>query len=459
MTIPPKPRPRPGRIGALRFLHLLRKDILSAQSDRLYRAKMADFRVPFFRSVVVNDPKLVRTVLVERPRDFPKSPHLIAALQPLLGKGVFLANSEDWSTQARTVRRTLELDPHRAMPHILWAGQAALARLEARPHVRDPVSLEPFARHVTADVMVRLLFGRPITDQEITRIMDVFDTYQASAPLVSLGAIFPSLQGRWPLGSWAAEAAARELRKTVARWVARHRLAWVKGKNPSGLVTRLFNAKDPESGAPLSKVSLVDQVTTFLLAGHETSAATLAWALYLLALNPVDQAAIAEEAADVLGSGTVDRSMLPRLERSRDAVRETLRLYPALPMLLRETTKPETFRQRRLPVGAQVVISPWHLHRHVDHWTDPDAFRPSRWRDADHTQARRDAYLPFGLGERSCPGAGLAMAETILLVSLICRDWSLRPTQVAPRPFAKLTLRAEPGLMVTVTPRRRSDGT
>ncbi|WP_108258763.1 hypothetical protein [Mangrovicoccus ximenensis] len=126
--LPPKPPGRGGRIGPLRFLSLLRKDILSAQSPRLYRAKMAEFRTPFFRSYVVNDPGLIRTVLQERPDDFPKSPHLAGALGPLLGNGLFLSDGADWARQSRTVAPLLEIEPRRALPCRRWPS---------RPRSRD----------------------------------------------------------------------------------------------------------------------------------------------------------------------------------------------------------------------------------------------------------------------------------------------------------------------------------
>lgn len=459
MTNPPKPHSRGGRAGVLRFLWLLRKDVLSAQSPRLYHAQMAEFRTPLFRSYVVNDPKILRVVLQERPEDFPKSPRMGAALRPLLGDGVFLAEGEDWRRLSAMVSPLIEAEPRRAFPHIYWAGQAALQRLEDSHQSGASLALEPLARRITADVMYRLLFSRPITDEESGQLLACFDAYEASAPLVSLGAVFPGLRGRSPAVKPATEDAARGLRKMVARAVAHHRRNWLKGKAQGDLVSRLFEARDPETGDPMSKVELVDQVTTLLLAGHETSASALAWALYLMALNPVEQTAVSEEAERALAAGRPDRSALSRLDRSRNVVRETLRLYPPLPMLVRQTTRPERFRDRDIPQGSQIILSPWHLHRHQRHWDDADAFHPGRWKDPTQAAARRAAFMPFSSGPRACPGAGLAMAETTLVLSMICRDWVLRPEATLSRPMARLTLRGAPPLSVTVAHRRRSDGT
>ncbi|WP_108257570.1 cytochrome P450 [Mangrovicoccus ximenensis] len=131
-----------------------------------------------------------------------------------------------------------------------------------------------------------------------------------------------------------------------------------KGKPQADLLGRLLEARDPETGLPMEKVELVDQVTTLLLAGHETSAAALAWMLYLLALHPAEQAAVAEEAERALSGGTADHAALSELVRTREVAREALRLYPPLPMLLREAACPERFRDRGIPAGAQIVICP-----------------------------------------------------------------------------------------------------
>ncbi len=134
---------------------------------------------------------------------------------------------------------------------------------------------------------------------------------------------------------------------------------------------------------------MVDQVAIFFLAGHETSASVLAWALLLLALAPEVQDRVAAEVA----GGVPDFAALSRLRLTRDVFREALRLYPAVPMMVREATRPEAFRGRHVAPGAQVVLSPWHLHRHERLWDRPDEFDPDRW--------QTEAGAPIGAGRLS----------------------------------------------------------
>jgi len=206
---------------------------------------------------------------------------------------------------------------------------------------------------------------------------------------------------------------------------------------------------DPETGELFSDEEMVDQVAIFFLAGHETSASTLAWALYLMALYPEWQDKLAQE-AKVLED--CDFAVMGKLRLSRDVFRETLRLYPPVPMMVRENTCPEEMRERRVRKGSQLVISPWHLHRHTRLWDNPDGFDPARWQTENGKACQRNAFIPFSAGARVCPGAGFAMIEGPLILSRILRDYQIT-VGPAPVPVAHLTVRAKDGIRLTINRR------
>ncbi|MFV0294389.1 MAG: cytochrome P450, partial [Paracoccus sp. (in: a-proteobacteria)] len=145
-------------------------------------------------------------------------------------------------------------------------------------------------------------------------------------------------------------------------------------------------------------------------------------------------------------------SDVSRLKFSRSVFREALRLYPPVPMMVREAACPDRFRDREVPKGAQIVISPWHLHRHERLWENPDSFDPSRWDSENGRDCLRRAYIPFSAGARVCPGAGFAMVEGPLMLSLILRGHRLDATD-SPVPVARLTLRWRDGIRVRISPR------
>ncbi|QBY00688.1 cytochrome P450 [Rhodophyticola sp. CCM32] len=446
--IPPKPAARPDRVSLLRYLRLFRQDILSAQPARLYRAWMAEFRTVFFRSYLLNQPSLVETVLKKRPDDFPKSGRVGEGLRPLLGNSVFLTNGETWKRQRRIIDPAFEGGRLRdTFPAIRAAGEAAVARMG-----EGITDLEPQMSHAAADVIFRTLFSIPIENEIATQVFAEFQAYQRTQPILNLAA-FLRLPRWMPRGHRArTRATARSIRALITQLTADRMARIAAGTAPDDLATKIMTTADPVTGQTFSTGEMVDQVAIFFLAGHETSASALGWALYLLALFPDWQARLAEEAETALE--TRDFSVISRLKVSRDVFREALRLYPPVPMMVRETTCPERFRNRDIPTGSQMVISPWHLHRHERLWDNPDGFDPGRWSTENGKRCMREAYIPFSAGARVCTGAGFAMVEGPLLLSMLVR--AFRFERVAgrdPVPVAHLTVRAKDGIWVKVSRR------
>lgn len=444
---PPKPQPRAERVGLLRYLRLFRQDILSAQPARLYRAWMAEFRTPFFRSYLCNDPALVDLVLRERPDDFPKSDRIGEGLRPLLGNSVFVTNGATWKRQRRIIDPAFEGGRLRdTWPAMLAAARAMTARLA--PGV---VEIEAEASHAAADVIFRTLFSIPIEHEIAARVFAEFRAYQRSQPILNLAAFVP-LPAWFPrLHRRRTRASARMIRGLIEQLTAARLAEITAGTAPDDLATKIMTTPDPETGARFDLAEMVDQVAIFFLAGHETSASALAWSLYLLATHPEAQNRVAEEArAFAADPGFAN---LSKLRFTRDVFREALRLYPPVPMMVREATGTETFRDRAVSPGAQVVLSPWHLHRHERIWPAPDDFDPDRWATPENRGCARAAYMPFSAGPRVCPGAGFAMAEGVLLLALLLTDWQLAPEGPPPVPVAHLTVRARDGIRLQLVRR------
>lgn len=442
--IPPKPAARPDKVSLWRYARLFRRDILSAQPARLYRAWMAEFRTPFFRSFLLNQPPLVQTVLKDRPDDFPKSARIREGLRPLLGNSVFLTNGETWKRQRRIIDPAFEGGRLRdTYPAMLAAARAAVARLEAR--TGRAVEVEEVTSHAAADVIFRTLFSIPIEHAVAARVFTRFREYQREQPILNLAAFVP-LPGWFPrFHSRRTRETAAEIRALIAGLTADRAAEIAAGTAPDDLATKIMTTADPQTGERFDTAEMVDQVAIFFLAGHETSASALAWTLYLMALFPDWQEKVAREAQ------ALDRddsfAVVSRLRISRDVFREALRLYPPVPMMVRMATRGERFRDRDVPKGAQLVISPWHLHRHERLWDDPDGFDPARWQTENGRQCQRDAYIPFSAGPRVCTGAGFAMVEGPLILSVLLRRFRVeRVPGRDPVPVAHLTVRARDGI-------------
>ena len=313
-----------------------------------------------------------------------------------------------------------------------------------------PQEIEAITSHIAADVIFRTLFSIEIEDETAQEVFNAFRAYQRTQPILNLAAFV-----RGP--AWMPRFFRSETRQTAAtirRLIAKlttARLALIAAGNaPDDLATKILTTKDPITGDTLGLDEMVDQVAIFFLAGHETSASTLAWALYLLAQNPAWQDRLAAEGQGYDGAFTG----LSGLKDTRDVFRETLRLYPPVPMMVREASKPEIFRGRAIKAGAQVVLSPWHLHRHARLWDAPDAFDPARFETENGKAGLRDAYMPFSAGPRMCTGAGFALIEGVVLLARLLRAYEFTLSEAhVPVPVAHLTVRAKDGIWLRIAKR------
>lgn len=241
-------------------------------------------RLPRFWSFFVNNPKVLRIVLKERPDDFPKSEIINATLASLLGTGVFVSNGALWKHQRRIIDPAFAGGKLRHnFQSMLDAGNDAVTRLKAR---KDIVKIEEEASQIAADIIFRTLFSIPITDQIASDTFHSFRAYQRSQPLVNVGFLFaikrlvPIFQRR------KTKQAAREIRKHLATLTQDRADVLKRGDAPDDLATKIMTNIDPETGTSFTQNEMADQVAIFFLAGHETSASALSWALYLLALDP-----------------------------------------------------------------------------------------------------------------------------------------------------------------------------
>lgn len=452
--VPPKPPARPDKVSLWRYLRLFRKDILSAQPARLYRAWMAEFRTPFFRSYLCNQPELVKLVLRDRPDDFPKSDRVREGLKPLLGNSVFVTNGETWKRQRRIIDPAFEGGRLREVFPAMWdAGQKAVARL--RPVANgQPIEIEAQTSHAAADVIFRTLFSIPIEHRLAAQVFNEFREHQRSQPVVNLAAILPLPRWFPRFHSRKTRRTARVVRQLITRLTSERMDQITTGSAPDDLATKIMTTADPLTGDRFNTDEMVDQVAIFFLAGHETSASALAWALYLLAVSPDWQDRVADEAQAQIAPDTCDFSVVSKLSVSRDVFRETLRLYPPVPMMVREAAQDECFRDRQVRKGSQIVLSPWHLHRHERLWEDPDGFDPGRFQTENGKACMRSAYVPFSAGQRVCTGAGFAMIEGPLLLSMLVREFRFDVVTDRPAmPVAHLTVRGQDGIWLRVSPR------
>lgn len=453
--VPPYPEPHKGKLSLLARFLFARRNVLELLRERNYRMKLGHFRIPGLDLFVVNEPSLIRRILIEEAERYPKSETLRRTLEPAIGNGFFISTGAEWKRQRRMidpafdVRRLEEL-----FPLMLDAVHAMEQRLDAVPAGAE-IDAEVEMTHVTADVISRTLCSIPFDRADVAGMFGAFTRYQAAAPAYGLFRAFSLPVGWTPTGRRIRRAAA-DIRHIVEALVRPRYDARRRGETGRhhDVLEALLEARDPETGTGFTFDELVQQLIVLFIAGHETTASLLAWALYIIANCEHVQERLNREAVDVLDGRDPEFSDLRKLKFTRDVVRECLRLYPTVGFIIRDATEPAEFRGHQVPAGATVVVSPWIVHRHREMWDRPDEFDPDRFHTESAKASLKCAYLPFSFGPRVCIGAGFAMQEATLIIACLARRYKLGPVAGhRPQAASRLTVRSLNGVRVTISRR------
>jgi len=466
--IPPKPKPLPHKANIYQRLRYGLRSGLSLFLGGSYTdlgvgrhkvPQLPDFRVR--EMFTVRDPDLIREVLVKRSEEFPKSGLMDEMLHELIGYSIFVSNGEVWKRQRRIIDPALEgarvKEVFQRMADAVEGCMERFAAHAARPDsATAPIDVDIEMTHFTADVIFRTIFSEPMTAEGARRIFAAFEIFQHHAYAHGMLRLT-----RFPVnllpGAFRARKAAREIRD-VLRGPIQRRLALIeRGEEPPrDILYSLMTTPDPASGTCFDPDELLDQVSMLFLAGHETSAAGLAWTLYLIANCPHIQDRMRAEVDAVLGDRAAEFGDMKRLELIRDTFREGLRLYPPVPFVSRDATRDEKMKNRNVHEGDVVFVAPWLMQRHQVLWDRPDEFDPDRFGTEAGRESARCAYMPFSMGPRVCPGAAFALQEATLFLAELVRRFEVSPMPGhTPDPIARLTLRSSNGVPLIVQPRKR----
>lgn len=410
--------------------------------------------LPYFsyRVFLLSDPDDVAHVLVSGQDNYVKSP-TYRPLSELLGNGLLTNEGADWARQRRLMQ------PMFARRHLVEFGPAMvdaatsmLDRWAARPD-GEVVDVAAEMRTLTLDVVGRALFSSDLTGEAgaLGPALDVvLDAYLrlVRSPLFWL---VPSYQ-RWRTPNRRrASSAETHLRGVVTRLIEQRRTN--PHREPHDLLDMLLTAR--ESGeAAMSEQQVRDELMTFLLAGHETTANAMTWTLLLLSTHPEAREVLIGEVDELLAGRPVTAEDTDKLEWTTAVICEAMRLYPPVWMFEREAVVEDSFDGLTIPRGAIAIIPPYLVHRNPEHWPNPEGFDPERFLPAGARGRHRYAYLPFGGGRRQCIGGGFAMQEATLLLATIAQRFRL-DLVVGARPATQPTITLRPAGPVPMTLRGR----
>lgn len=394
---------------------------------------------------MVMDPGALKRILKDRVEDYPKSDVTKMILSPAVGQSLFIAEGAHWHWQRRAAAPAFSPRHVAALgPVMTAAAERAVARLYAKAGGMADLFDEMVA--TTFDVISDVTFsGGEGFDRDA--IHHAIDAYIASTARV----LFLDIIGAPPwiprLNRLHSGPAIRQTKAMADRAIEERRRT---GPRPvPDLLDLLLEGEDAETNRRMTTAELRDNLLTFIVAGHETTALTLAWALYLLAFDPAVQERARAEARSVLGDRIATAADVPRLPFIRQVIDETLRLYPPAAFLSRTALSADQLCGTEVRPGDTVMLPIYALHRSHLLWRDPDRFDPSRFDGS--TPCDRFAYLPFGAGPRICIGASFALQEAvIILASLLARFRFSAIAGRQPVPVLILTLRPQGGVWLTV---------
>jgi cytochrome P450 len=424
---PPRPPIEARDLTWYRLLKALRSNALGMWPEKAYDEEILVNKFFGRQRMLLNAPDAIHHVLVENAANYRRSPAGIRILRPLVGRGLFLSEGEDWKHQRRTIAPSLA---PRVLPllarHVADVANEAVRRLKANSG--EPIDLLAAMQFLALEVAGRSMFSLEMSrhGSELRALITQFGL-RLGRPYLFDMLLPPSVP---TLRDLARNRFRRRWADLMDR-IIEARLATGSEDAPRDLFDILRAARDPETGAAFSREQLRDQISTLIVAGHETTALTLFWSLYLLASAPAEQRRlVAEVAALDVSSEVADRSGAG-LPYTRAVVSEALRLYPPAFLIVREAIKTDTWAGIAIPPGSLAMVSPWVLHRHRRYWSDPDAFDPARFLPGA-APIPRMAYLPFGTGPRVCVGAQFAMTEAVLVLASLIQAFEVTLEDRAP---------------------------
>lgn len=421
-----------------------RKDLIAFLEQAAQVGDITEVRVGKARLWVASHPDDAHDVLVKREHQFRKySEKEIAALRPGRGLGANVTNTEDalWARQRKMMMPAYHGHSLEPWVGIIAEEGEALAHAWAGPRaVRDVL---PETQRVALQIIVRSMVGNdpqaPLAELHAAAARALHDAQARS----KLPIWVPTPANRRLAGGVAAMD--RILREAIAR-----RRPWAQpGNDALGL---LLQARD-ERGQGFDDTELRDQLVALVFAGSHTSGSTLGWIFHLLATHPEVQAKVAAEVDEVLQGKQPTQADLPRLRYTTAMVSEELRLLPTAYVVAREAVEPWTSSRGYVaPPGTKVFIPMYVLQRDPRWWDDPDRFEPERWLKGAPPARHKTAYMPFGIGPRTCLGNDFAKLEAILVAAAMAQRVHLEPGPEPPERFTGILLEPH-GLRLATTAR------
>ena len=451
--VPPYPERPKAPLPLFAMMAAARRNFLAMFDEKCFEYQFFSTRWLARRVFICNSPDTVSQAFIALHESFQrKTPQMRHALSPLLGDGLFISDGDLWRRRRRIVAPIVHASRLALFaPTMVEAAAETAARWTALPSGAPIDALREMAT-LTAEIICRTIFGPRLGAEHATEIVAAFSAYQRQVSQLDLTYMLglPDWVPRFQ--SPAVHRAAKRIDHVLDSIIRRCEERLAGGEQ--SMIGMLIEARDPETGEALDREALRNEAAVIFMAGHETTANSLAWTWFLLSQAPEVEERLHAELAEVLDGRLPRLDDVPRLVYTRAIFEEAIRLYPPVPLLGRQALHEEQIRNRTIPQGSLLIVIPWLLHRHRRWWDQPDHFIPERFLPENAARRERYSYIPFSVGPRVCAGQAFGLTEAILCLATLAQRARLRlaPGAVV-EPTCRLTLRPGDSLPMQVEPR------
>ncbi|MFP4537674.1 MAG: cytochrome P450 [Dichotomicrobium sp.] len=450
MYIPPTVEPPDRPLGVFGSLRAARRNALSVIPEIAYTQEIVSGTTGPGRWHMVQGPEGMKRVFLDNVGNYPKSEVMIRMLRPAVGRSLFTSEGDEWRWQRRAIAPVFTARNVGALaPMMTKTAERAAVRIASSRH---PVEAVREMLSATFDVICEVaLSGREHFDADAyaAAITRYFLTVGRASLLDFLDA--PTWVPR--PGEILGRGAVRTMHRMVAQAIEARRRDGPR--ETSDLLDYMLAAEDPNTGRRMNETDLLHNMQFFIVAGHETTALSIAWALYLLSRDEAVQARANAEARAVLGGRAAGADDLPNLPYIEQVLQEAMRLYPPVGLLARNVVAPDRLYDRDIRPHDTVFLNIYAMHRHQLFWERPEAFDPEHFAPAAVKARERYQYIPFGAGPRVCVGANFAMMQAQIILATLLARFSFSPAGPPPTPVMHMTIRPEPGVRLRAMPSMR----
>ena len=453
------PSPAEASIG-LGHLPDMRRDQLSVfTAARRDHGDVVRLRFGWATVHLLAHPDAIKHVFVDNVRNFDKQTPGFEKLRTILGNGLLTSDGAFWLRQRRIAQPGFSRERIQRFAPVMAEATDHLIDQWLSLRSLGPVDVHKAMMHVALRIAGLTLLSTDFT-REAKAVGDALTLLLPEVQRAVLNPLNPLLRKLPTPQTRRIQRAMNELLRVVRETIEERRLllgpdAAGQGAAPDDLLTMLMQARDEETGAAMSPEQLSDEVMTIFLAGHETTANALSWALLLASDHPTETAAVVREIDEVLAGEVPTAEKVPALVQTRAFIMESMRLYPPAWMIARRCVADDEIGGFFIPGGSLLLASPFVTQRHPDYFPNPELFDPSRFTGSNSKDARtKAAYFPFGMGPRLCIGQSFAMLEAVLIFArLLQRLHFRRSPGEAPKPVPSVTLRPAGELLMEIEPR------